>query len=396
MTQTAPGSSSEDATSLIADDPWYRLQRAAGLISGAGLNVGRRAMLLAALTWLPVAVWAAMKGRALPGAVAEPLFEHFGIHVKLLIALPALVIGEAVAHGVSRKLIPYFRTSGIVADRDAPRFDAILANLVRWRSHLGPWLVMGAIVAVLSALTARAPDLHELTWAEAAPSDQRSIGFGGWWLVWVSRPIFQFLLVSWMWRIVLAFMVLRRVSQLDLDLVPTHPDRAGGLGFLEGFPAAFACLAFAISCIVASHSAHEVVFHQVTLQSLAPMAGLLLAGLMAIGLAPLAAFLPALSRTKKLARLEYAALVATHGRLVRHRWILGESIAGDEVLDAPELGPVVDVSAMYDQVTRMRVIPVGARAIALVAVPIIVPMLAVVALQVPFRDVVLKILKILA
>src|SRR5262250_1099292 len=95
-------------TSLVSDDPLFRLQRAVGLIPSRGLGVGRRAILLAAVTWLPMAVWAFVRGRALAGTVSEPLVEHFGIHVRLLVAVPALVIGDAVAHAISRRLIPCF------------------------------------------------------------------------------------------------------------------------------------------------------------------------------------------------------------------------------------------------------------------------------------------------
>ena len=59
---------------------------------------------------------------------------------------------------------------------------------------------------------------------------------------WLSLPVFQFMLIRWYYRLLLWCRFLWRVSRLDLDLVPAHPDRAGGLGFLGINTYAFAPL----------------------------------------------------------------------------------------------------------------------------------------------------------
>jgi hypothetical protein len=67
------------------------------------------------------------------------------------------------------------------------------------------------------------------------------VGFGGWWLVYVARPIFIALLAVWLWRLILLFLLLKRIAALDLAIVPTHPDRSGGLGFTENCLSPSAC-----------------------------------------------------------------------------------------------------------------------------------------------------------
>jgi hypothetical protein len=47
----------------------------------------------------------------------------------------------------------------------------------------------------------------------------------GWWHVFVSLPIFQFLMVRWLWRYLIWCRLLWRISRLDLQLIPTHPDQ---------------------------------------------------------------------------------------------------------------------------------------------------------------------------
>jgi hypothetical protein len=97
----------------------------------------------------------------------------------------------------------------------------------------------------------------------------------------------------------------------------------------------------------------------------------------------LTAFGPPLAAVKRRALLEYGTLVAEHGRLVRRRWILREAVEHDAPLHAPELGPVADTVSLYDAVARTRPAPIGVRAVAAVAAPVLLPTLAAVAVQVP-------------
>ena len=91
----------------------------------------------------------------------------------------------------------------------------------------------------------------------------------------------------------------------------------------------------------------------------------------------------------------YSALVGEQGRLVHRRWILREPVDDNPILDAPEIGPVADAAAMYDAVKRMRVVPIGKGAIVKILVPIALPMIVVAALQVPLKDLLLKLVKTL-
>ena len=62
------------------------------LIQADGLGLMRRARFWALLGWLPLALWAACIDRALPGVFPEPMMENDGIHARLLIAVPLLII----------------------------------------------------------------------------------------------------------------------------------------------------------------------------------------------------------------------------------------------------------------------------------------------------------------
>ena len=75
---------------------------------------------IALLTWLPIAIWALIRGRFVEAAIGEPLLQHYGIHVRCLVVIPLLILGEASLHKAALRYIPQFLGSGLVDDVDAP------------------------------------------------------------------------------------------------------------------------------------------------------------------------------------------------------------------------------------------------------------------------------------
>jgi hypothetical protein len=98
---------------------------------------------------------------------------------------------------------------------------------------------------------------------------------------------------------------------------------------------------------------------------------------------------------KRNALIAYSNLVAEQGRLVHRRWILREAVEPTPLLDAPEIGPVADANAMYEAVKAMRPMPIGKRSIIAILLPLALPLLAMAALQVPLKAMLLKIVKTL-
>ncbi|MEW6272986.1 MAG: hypothetical protein AB1689_27225 [Thermodesulfobacteriota bacterium] len=384
----------ESHVSLVRGDVPFRLQRALGLIPPDRFGVVRRALLLAVITWLPIVVWAGVRHRMLPGAVAEPLLQHFGIHVRCLVAIPLFVLAEAVAHGVTTRLVPYFLRSGLVRERDRASFVGAVRDLVALRDSSRPWVVIVALVLAVTFVAPVVEDAHEVLWASGEPA--RGLGFGGLWFLYVARPVYFALLLGWVWRVALVALLMRRVARLELALVPTHPDRAAGLGFLERLPSAFSLVVLGCSAVIASRWAHEVVYHGVHVVDLRMPALALLVVVLIVFLSPLLVFVPKLARTKRQAVLEYGALVGRHGRLVRGRWITHEAVDDPELLSAPEIGPVADTLSLYDAVQKMRVAPLGMSSVLSVLVPVLVPLLLVASIEIPVKDVLLKLVATLA
>ena len=80
------------------------------------------------------------------------------------------------------------------------------------------------------------------------------------WYGYVSLPVFQFLFCRWYLRLLIWARFLWQVSRIDLSLVPTHPYRVGGLGFLANTAYAFTVLAVAHGALLAGPLANCIFF----------------------------------------------------------------------------------------------------------------------------------------
>jgi len=107
-------------------------------------------------------------------------------------------------------------------------------------------------------------------------------------------------------------------------------------------------------------------------------------------------FSPQLMSAKRLGKEEYGRIVGEHGRLVRERWINNTPVPDPELLDAPGIGPVADANSMYAAVTAMRAFPLDKAGLLSVVLPVMLPMIVVFALQIPLKDLLLKLLTALA
>jgi len=382
--------------SLVRGDILYRLQRRIGLIPPDGPGIGRRALFWALFAWLPIALWAWYTNRALPpAAVQEPLLGHFGIHVRFLVAVPLFLIAEGMAHGFSTGILPYFVKSGVVPETEVPRLRGTLAGIAKLRDAVMPWVAILAFAVAFITVSDVIREPHEIAWAIGGSGADPRLGFGALWFLYVGRPIYLTLLLGWLWRIVLTFLLFRGITKLDLAIVPTHPDRAGGLGFLERFPKAFMPVVLAAGAVLAAGMAHDVVYHGVTVESLRlPMIAFVVAALV-VFLSPLLVFAGPLLKAKKQALLDYGALIGSHGWLVHERWIAGRDVKDDAILNAPELGPVADTLALYEAVKNMRAVPLGKASVAPILLAAAAPMLVVLAIQVPVKDILRMLVKAL-
>ncbi|SEJ27213.1 hypothetical protein [Achromobacter sp. NFACC18-2] len=391
MIQDSSPSTRDEPFLLVENDGLSRLQEQVGLIPAKGGGIKRRALIYALVAWLPlvVASWLTGTPPEHGTGTAETLLGHFGIHIRCLVAIPLLVLAE----GIARKILPLclreFKRSGLVDQELAPRFDEVIAGVAQLKKRVFPWVIVGTVAIAWTAAFLVSPNPDEVRWAGPGAD---GLAFGAWWFLLVTRPIFSVLLLAWVWRLTLVGILLLRIARLPLKLVVMHPDRMGGLGFLDRLPMVYAPFLFSVSAVVAGAWAHTVFYHGVTVPSLYVQVATLLLVLILIGLAPLLVFSSMLARAKRQALLDYGALLSEHGRLVDTRWIHKERIPESPILDAPELGPVADVQAMYQAVAAMRPAVISKSILFKIALPSALPLLILIATQWPLKSTLSKLL----
>lgn len=388
---TAGGSAA--AFSLVTGDPLHRAQRLVGLIPARGLGTARRIAIAVALTWLPLVLWALWNHLLLPGTAAEPLLRHFGIHARFLVALPLFLASEGLVERSLRRVLPQFISSGVVDESLEPAFRRVLVAAGRLRdSRLALLVILALVVAASVTGWERAVDNHELLWTGPVAGG----GFATVWFSWVSRPIFLLVLFAWLWRLVVVTRLFQQLAGLDLRLVPTHPDRAGGIGFVEKLPAAFAPFFFGIAIAIAGRWGHDALYHALPVDDLRVSAALLVVGSVLLGLAPLFMFTGRLLALKRRSLVGVGALLADYGRLFDRRWLRRETVDDRGLLGAPEIGPVADTVALYEAIIRMRAVPVSRGSIVPLALAAALPVVPVFATQMPFKEALFKLLGPLA
>jgi hypothetical protein len=185
--------------------------------------------------------WAYWQRKLLPGEVPEPLLQHFGVHARFLVSLPLLLVAEATVQASLRRVLPQFLSRGLVDDAMRPAFREILDRGAALRSSK---LALAGMLALVFGWAVvgfgGSGDMHEMVWTHQAGA--QGADFGILRFSFVSRPLYTLVLLAWIWRIVVLSITFGRISRLDLKLAPTHPDRTGGLGFLEQLPVGMAPL----------------------------------------------------------------------------------------------------------------------------------------------------------
>jgi hypothetical protein len=95
---------------------------------------------------------------------------------------------------------------------------------------------------------------------------------------------------------------------------------------------------------------------------------------------------------QRAGRVAVGVLLAEYGRLFDKRWLRREQVDDAEMLGAPEIGPVADTVALFEAVSRMRIMPLSRAAVVPLALAVALPLVALFATQMPLKDAVLKVL----
>lgn len=341
--------------SLVLGGPLFQLLRRAHLSDDASEVVRKRVAVISLFCWLPLLIVSAIQGRALGGADV-PFLMDLELHIRFLLAAPLLIIAELVVHQRMRNIVQQFRERRLVPDDARPRFEAAIQAAFRLRnSTLAEVLLIALVYFVgIEVIFKHYTVLNAATWSATPTADGPVLSAAGIWYTYVSLPIFQFLLVRWYFRIFMWARFLWHVSRIELHLVPTHPDRLGGLGFLAATVNAFAPLAAAHGAVVAGQLASRIFYSGAKLLDFKAQAFALVATMICIVFGPLLVFSPQLAASRRKGMREYGALAQRYVRGFEAKWLRGGAAPDEELVGSGDIQSLNDLAGSFDIVRSMR------------------------------------------
>ena len=368
-----------DEVSLVRGGPFYRAQRAVGLIRPNQWNLGRRITFLIAVGWLPLLIIAAVTN--FEGLVS--LIRDYRVHSRMLIAVPALLVGEILMESRFRAVIGHVHQAGLLDASDLARVDEVIATLVRVRDSLLPEFTILLLLIVHTATSYKG--LVDATpWLSRASGAELHLTAAGWYGVLVSSSIFQFLLGLMLWRWLLWTFFAFKLSRRNLKLVATHPDQHGGLGFLGLTSAAFAPIAFSATAVIAATWRDEILYHGAHLTNFKLSAIVLVALTALVALGPLTFFIPRLASLRRKGVLQYGILGQLHSTEFHEKWILDRAGHGTDFLEARESSTLASFGRVYESIEKMNPFPADKGALYTLAAAVLIPALPMILAEVPF------------
>ncbi len=346
--------------SLVLGGPLFQLLRRAHLADDALLMVRRRILVSALLAWFPLLFLSAMGGELWAGDAAVPFLKDAEVHIRFLVSLPLLVLAELVVHQRMRPLVQQFIERNLIPDDAMPRFEAAIGSAARLRNSVFAELLLIAFVYAvgIGVVWRNFVALDAVTWYATPSLDGPSLTWAGLWYLGISLPLFQFLLLRWYFRLFIWARLLWQVSRIELSLIPTHPDRLGGLSFVAGQVYAFAVLAVAHGALLAGNLANRIFFMGASLPQYKAEIAVVVVFMLCIVLGPLLVFTPQLSQVKRSGLRAYGTLAERYVREFDTKWLRGGAPADEPLVGSADIQSLADLGNSFDVVQDMRIVPV--------------------------------------
>jgi hypothetical protein len=383
--------------SLVLGGPLFQLLRRSHLAGGELEFLLQRVFVISLLAWLPLLLFSVLEGQALGGGAAVPFLLDVEVHIRFLVALPLLIVAELVMHRRIRLVVKQFHDRNLIPENALPRFDRALASAFRLRnSVLAEVLLIGVVYIVgIQFFWRHYGAFQTATWYGVPTTGGLKLSFTGMWYIYMSLPIFQFLLLRWYFRLFIWMLFLWQVSRINLSLIPTHPDRVGGLGFLANSAYALMPLAVVHGALLSGWIASRIFHLGAALSDFKVEIAIFVIVMQVVVLGPLLVFAPQLAEAKRTGLREYGTLAERYVREFDTKWLRGAASADEPLVGSGDIQSLADLSNSFEVVRTMRVAPVTRDAVVQLAVLTLAPVAPLALTMMPLEELVKKLVGVL-
>jgi hypothetical protein len=344
--------------SLVLGGPIFQLFRRTHLEGNDLELLRRRIVIITVFVWLPLLLLSAFTSPA-GGAGRLSFLRDVEVHARFLVALPVLIGAELLVHLRIRPVVRRFVERRIVLPKDLPRFESAIQSAIRLRNSIP--VELGLLLVVYSFglwFWHNRVGFDSSTWY-ANSGGRWNLTPAGFWYVFVSIPIVQFILLRWYLRLFIWFRFLWQVSRMGLHLIPTHPDRCAGLAFLGKSSYAFGPILFAQGAMLAGLVASRVLYRGESLTSFKLQMGGFIAFFVLAILGPLLMFTPKMAQARRKGLADYGLLAQHYVEGFEQKWVLRDPSTSEELLGAADIQSLADLGNSYGLVRDMRPVPFG-------------------------------------
>jgi hypothetical protein len=388
MVKNVPAQPDDREFSLVLGGPLYRLYLRTKLATSPLGLLFRRVLVMSLICWAPLLLLSVLAGQAF-GGVTVPFLSDVEVHVRLLAAIPLLIIAELIVHQRMSVVVRQFIERGIIAPEHRARFEQIIASTMHLRNSIA--IEVGLLLFCFGIghwVWREQVALSVRTWYAVKSNGAMSLSKAGYWYAFVSLPIFRFLLFRWYFRIFLWYQFLWRVRGLPLQLNLYHPDRAAGLGFLADSVSAFSPVLLAQTTLISGVIADRILHSSASLAAFKMQIAGALVFLMLLVLAPLAFFVVHLDRAHRAARCEFGTLSSKYVDRFRAKWIEHDTGENEPLLGTPDIQSLADLGNSFTTVGEIRLFPFGKQTVARLLGVLILPLVPLVLMIIPLREIV--------
>jgi hypothetical protein len=382
-----------DGFSLFDGGPLVKLLRRSPILRQIIDSPWERVVGAVVITWLPMLVLSIHNGLAFHSAL--PFFKDWQTHARFLVTLPLYVFAGHHAHTIITPAMELFWTRGLVQESEREKFISILRAASGWNHSFLLRLVLYGMIVFFG---------HDV-WKQQMATSQASAWYGergasgivltqaGYWFIWIANPLLQFMNILWGMRLLMFAVMLARIAALDLHLVATHPDHAGGLGFLGDRLYCFFAWLVAVGTTMAGILADRIFYEgrPLTLFKLEIGAAAVIATGMVLG--PMCVFAPRLLAARRTGLKQYSELANRYVRDFEEAWIAGKAEAeGRSLLGASDIQSMADMANTFQVVTQMRSVPFSNRDILYVVLSFLLPIAPLLLTVVPLEELINKVI----
>ena len=372
----------------------YRSLRRSHLAGSRQQLLRRLAAISILVCWVPLAALSLAQGHFL-GGVKLFFLHDIETHVRFLVSLPVLILTEVIVRERIWPVLRNFVDRQVVTTEDLPKFYAAINSATRVHNSAIADIALFVLVFTAGTWIWRlqiAPDVA--SWYAYSQGDRVHLTMAGYWLAFVSVPLFQFILLRWYVRYLIWFWFVLRVSHLKLHLPALHPDGAGGLGFLGETSLAFAPLLFAHSALLAGQIAGRILYTGGTLlASELTVLGYAVFSIVA-AVAPLLLFTTKLIRAKLRGLEKYGAFASSYVMDFDQKWLRGK-LNDEPALGSGDIQSLADLGNSFSAARAMRPVPIAIDEIVLLVVITIAPFLPLLLTIMPLDELLTRVFKFL-